>query len=446
MIAANGVPTYEKCMQIFRTRPEVLRACMCGLSNAMYISDENKLLIGQACGDEIVDIIFDHASHLGLFKMAMRALGNLSVIDENVDKVIRCGATRAIVAGMRHAPGEGEAMLIAVQVMGNFASAAEAIDEKYYDEPDGEEKMIAHIMFKEEAGPEVISVLNRSVAACEGHGGVISFRSLAGKEKQLLYACIEALNFICHTTFVADALVPFGCCTIAAKSFRGAVADADVALLDPIVALLATLAYGDLCAMDLAIPSGGEKGVIEEILATLLEYPSQSGMLHNCMITLNLMVRHPPATSLYAAQRCFRPPFPPFPPLSFPLSFPLSRSTGSQLVLSPPFLPPSLPPSPPPPPPLSLSLTHTQSQDFDAAKIIRDENGLDTICNKCLRDYIEEDDFITEALGCLGRMAQDAELCYQIAQECLDEVVLLIGNKMANHEMLVQIFKVRVVR
>jgi len=43
-------------------------------------------------------------------------------------------------------------------------------------------------------------------------------------------------------------------------------------------------------------------------------------------------------------------------------------------------------------------------------------------------------------------MAQDAELCYQIAQECLDEVVLLIGNKMANHEMLVQIFKVRVVR
>ena len=98
------------------------------------------------------------------------------------------------------------------------------------------------------------------------------------------------------------------------------------------------------------------------------------------------------------------------------------------------------------PPPLSLSHTHTQSQDFDAAKIIRDENGLDTICNKCLRDYIEEDDFITEALGCLGRMAQDAELCYQIAQECLDEVVLLIGNKMANHEMLVQIFKVRVVR
>ena len=93
---------------------------MCGLSNAMFISDENKLLIGQACGDEIVDIIFDHATHLDLFKMAMRALGNLSVIDENVDKVIRCGAVRSIVAGMRHASEDGEAMLIAVQVMGNF--------------------------------------------------------------------------------------------------------------------------------------------------------------------------------------------------------------------------------------------------------------------------------------------------------------------------------------
>ena len=38
---------YEKTMQVFRSKPKTLEATMCGLSNAMYISDENKLLIGQ---------------------------------------------------------------------------------------------------------------------------------------------------------------------------------------------------------------------------------------------------------------------------------------------------------------------------------------------------------------------------------------------------------------
>ena len=158
----------------------------------------------QACGDEIVDIIFDHASHLALFKMAMRALGNLSVIDENVDKVIRCGAVRSIVAGMRHASEDGEAMLIAVQVLGNFASAAESLDDGYDDEA----QLISQIMFREEAGQEVIAVLTRATASCAS-GGSISVRRLSVEGRHLVYACIEALNFISHTMRVATALVPF---------------------------------------------------------------------------------------------------------------------------------------------------------------------------------------------------------------------------------------------
>ena len=54
---------------------------------------------------------------------------------------------------------------------------------------------------------------------------------------------------------------------------------------------------------------------------------------------------------------------------------------------------------------------------------IDDEDGLDTICNRCLRDYIDNDEFIVEALGALVHMAEDPDLCYKIAQESLDEIV-----------------------
>jgi hypothetical protein len=138
--------------------------------------------------------------------------------------------------------------------MGNFASAAETLDAG----EDDIERTISQIMFREEAGQEVISVLTRATTSC-ANGGEISFRRLSGEGRHLVYACIEALNFISHTTRVATALVPFGICSVTASILRGAGEDGDVDMLDPAVGLTATLAYAEPCAEGLcASPDGDE--------------------------------------------------------------------------------------------------------------------------------------------------------------------------------------------
>ena len=80
--------------------PRLLENATCALSNLMFGSDDNKLMIGQTCGDEIVHIIRMHSADAKLFKMALRALGNLSYCDANIRWIVNHGAAAVIVKGM----------------------------------------------------------------------------------------------------------------------------------------------------------------------------------------------------------------------------------------------------------------------------------------------------------------------------------------------------------
>jgi hypothetical protein len=127
LMEGGAVKGVESALQKWPKHARILENAMCALSNLMFGSDENKLVIGQTCGDEVSNIIRDHPSDGNLFKMALRALGNLSFCDENIRFIVeQHHATKAIVAGMRANPKDEEAQQLAMEVIGNFASLGEA--------------------------------------------------------------------------------------------------------------------------------------------------------------------------------------------------------------------------------------------------------------------------------------------------------------------------------
>lgn len=145
----NGVKAAEKAMQQYPDAPRLLENAMCMLSNLMYGSDENKLNIGQTCGDEITHIIRVHHEDGNLFKMALRALGNLSYCDENIRFIVDEGATAVIVTGMKSNAKDEEGLQLAMEVLGNFASLEDEEDLEEGQDP-------VPIVIYEEGGTEQV--------------------------------------------------------------------------------------------------------------------------------------------------------------------------------------------------------------------------------------------------------------------------------------------------
>jgi hypothetical protein len=125
IMACDGVDAVQKVMQKHPKQEKVLQLSMVLLSNLMYGNDENKLIIGQKCGDEIVHVIRVFYRDVKLFKGALRALGNLSYCDANIRWIVENGATKCIVAGMVANKEDVEAQQIAIDVLANFASLQE---------------------------------------------------------------------------------------------------------------------------------------------------------------------------------------------------------------------------------------------------------------------------------------------------------------------------------
>ena len=123
LMGRNVVGAVDVCLKRYPQAPRVLENAMCVLSNLMFGSDENKLEIGKTCGAAVVSIVRDHPQDAGLFKMALRALGNLSFCDENIRSIVETHhAVKAIVAGMRAHPKVDDLQHVAIEVLGNFAS------------------------------------------------------------------------------------------------------------------------------------------------------------------------------------------------------------------------------------------------------------------------------------------------------------------------------------
>ena len=129
IMESEGVTAAEMAMQQYPDHPRILENATCALSNLMYGSEENKLIVGQTCGDEITHVIRVHFRDVNLYKMALRAIGNLSYVDANIRYIAdKHKATEVIVNGMDEHSEDEEAIQLAMEVLGNFASIEEDVE------------------------------------------------------------------------------------------------------------------------------------------------------------------------------------------------------------------------------------------------------------------------------------------------------------------------------
>lgn len=124
IMECEGVKAIEQAMQRHPRNSRVLENAMCALSNLTWESEENMFVIGQTCADEITNVIRDFPHDRPLVKMALRALGNVSNEDKNVEFVVfEHDAVRKVLSAMRSATDDEELLSLAIEVIGNFAAA-----------------------------------------------------------------------------------------------------------------------------------------------------------------------------------------------------------------------------------------------------------------------------------------------------------------------------------
>ena len=261
----GGVKAVERALQQWPAHPRILENAMCVLSNLMYGSEENKLVIGQTCGDEVTGVVRDHPRDLNLFKMALRALGNLAYCDENIRFIVEeNAATKAIVAGMRANPKDEEALQVAMEVIGNFASLDEPPPEV------DEEGNVTHAR-------ESISMIILREAGC---AEIINTMKRFPHNSALLKAGMDALSNIANDVDVTDLmarkqnLLP----TVIEIMQQH---DWDEELIRHAVMLLATISYCREC-----IPLLAQLDGIHVLLAAMEQHGSNHELLASAQLAV----------------------------------------------------------------------------------------------------------------------------------------------------------------
>ncbi len=249
IMETGGVKGIEAAMQEHPSERRLLENAMCALSNLMYGSDANKLTIGQTCGDEVTHVVRVHYTDANLFKMALRALGNLAYCDENIRFVVdKHSATKVIVLGMKHHNTDEEALQLAMEVLGNFASLEE---EPETDNP--EWKTIAARMFEEE-GPQTI----------------VEFMRKYKMNTAILKSGVDALSNVANDSEVTELMTTtHGLIATTTEIVR--MYDWDEELIQHALPLLATMTYTEQAVEQLAADDGVPlvQNALEQQLAVL---------------------------------------------------------------------------------------------------------------------------------------------------------------------------------
>eukprot|EP01029_Cantina_marsupialis_P003805 TRINITY_DN1382_c0_g3_i1.p1 TRINITY_DN1382_c0_g3~~TRINITY_DN1382_c0_g3_i1.p1 ORF type:complete len:2670 (-),score=895.52 TRINITY_DN1382_c0_g3_i1:394-8403(-) len=253
---AKGVDAVERAMQEYPESARVLENAMCLLSNLMFETDENKLIIGQTTGDEITHVIRVHPEDSNLFKMALRALGNLSFCDENIRFVVDEGATECIVKGMRINSDDDEALRLSIEVIGNFASLDEPEDELEDTTPVG---MVVH----QQGGiKEVVNVCNNNM-----------------QETSLLKSSMDALSNLSSVMGVAALMVSDGVVQLIIEILKAH--DWDEELVEHTIPVLTALTY-EPTAVVLMI----DLDAIQVVTSIMESHCDHKGILLACQLAL----------------------------------------------------------------------------------------------------------------------------------------------------------------
>jgi len=257
----DGVDAVSKAMGRYPKEEELLQFAMILLSNLMYGNDDNKLVIGEKVGLQIIQVTRDHFRNPKLLKGALRALGNLSYADENILWIVQNGATKCIVAGMAANEDDLETQQLSIEVIGNFASFAE-------DDPAVRKKI--------ERG-EQSSVYD--IIVVEGGAKRILDTVADTEEPTLMMSGVEALSNLANNPSVTEKLIKMGIVDVVFYAMQKY--DWDEDLMERCMRLVAILTYstGGVKAM-------GEANGVQTILSAMDNHEEQPEFLANAAAAL----------------------------------------------------------------------------------------------------------------------------------------------------------------
>jgi hypothetical protein len=122
LVEAGAVDILTALMRDHTDNPRLLEDVICGLSNLAFVSDQIQLQIGRTCMDAVCATTTRFNSDAYVFEMTLRAIGNLTRVDENILRAVACGVVRGIVEGMAKHADLPIVLKLCADVIGNMVS------------------------------------------------------------------------------------------------------------------------------------------------------------------------------------------------------------------------------------------------------------------------------------------------------------------------------------
>ena len=218
----GGIGATKACMNVLLHKVRIMELSLTNVSNWMYISDQFKEIVREQCGTEILKAIKQHHADQALFKMALRTVGNMSLLDSNVAWLSEQHAIKIIASHLNKDKNDDDTKETAIKVIGNFAKSSEDIKEEIQGEAD---LTVTQVIFNDGGAHAILECISED-----------------GEENtSLLLTAIEALNDIAQDVDTAEKLLDKGLVPLVVNTMQRY--DYDEEIIEPTVELISTLCY-----------------------------------------------------------------------------------------------------------------------------------------------------------------------------------------------------------
>ena len=257
LIDQGIIKLMEKVLQTYPSENRLMELTLVTLSNLMYGNDIVKKELGLTCGDEIVDVV-KRVDGSSTQKAAMRCLGNLASIDENIKWVLQNNGAAVIVNTIESNMRNADVVQTAIEVLGNLASI---------DDP--QEELICHkLMLEQGTAKCIIKIL----WGCKDIKMIIS-----------IWDCLSAITVdeeLCDEYLVPEGIV--GAMAAGIKKY-----DWNEDIVDRIAHLIHSMCYFEDILIDIA-----EEQIVPNLLAAAEAHADNSDLLVNIQSSITILATH----------------------------------------------------------------------------------------------------------------------------------------------------------
>ena len=270
-IAEEGVDKMHTYFVAYPDLPRLLEVVMCNFSNWMFSHEGVKKDIGEKCSEVIIAAVNNHHEDPTLVKMAMRALGNITTLEENIVEIMEHRAIEAIVKAMqsKECKSASGVQTIAIQVIGNMAASEDV-------ELPGTDDTVAALILQQGGAHAVLAAAKDDL-----------------DERDMLVAALEALNYVCQDPAAATQLNEEGLCELVLDAMRAF--DTDVEVIERCFDLFYTISFSPDCAEHF-VNDDGLKMTGE--LMKKLGSKSEDGILIMGQASLHALLKEKPEADL----------------------------------------------------------------------------------------------------------------------------------------------------